>query len=366
MLALMKRSIPVSLTCALMLLFAFGCGQKPPFEKPPIPIKVEAVQSAIPETGLRYSASLVPREQVEIAFKVGGYVQDILQLEGTDMALRDVQKGDQVTRGQVLAGLRDTDYHAKLNHAKSALEEARASLNQAMREFERADRLFQEGALAKSEHDKAREKLEVTRARVSGGESQVQEAEIQLQDTLIKAPLDAVVVARFVERGTLVAPGTKAFGVPDYLLTLVKPGDVITLNVEALQNREFRGIVTAVSPSADPRSRVFEVEVTIANPDGNLKDGMIATVQLSSGVLSEAGPVVPLNAVVRPPGDSQGYMVYVVESREGKQVAHGRRVEIGKVFGNKVAIAKGLNLGEPIITKGATIVFDGAVVTIIP
>ncbi len=367
----------LSATCTLSLII-MGCAQKPPFEKPPIPVKVIAVEPAESEAGLRYSATLAPREQVNLAFKVGGYVDAILQLTGPDGKTHDLQKGDRVAKGTVLVRLRDGDYQAKLNHARSALEEARASLAQATREFERAERLLGQNVVAKDLFDKAREKLDVTKARAKGAESQVEEATIQLRDTVLRSPLDSLVVDRFVERGTLVAPGTRAcvladlgsvkavFGVPDYLLGLVKRGDALKVSVEALQNMDFRGVVTAVSPSADPRSRVFQVEITIDNPGLQLKDGMIAAVQLDRGTADNPLPVVPLNAVVRPPGDPQGYMVFTIAERDGKQTAAGRKVTIGKVFANKVAVTEGLKVGEKVVTLGATIVSEGAHVAVIP
>lgn len=355
-----------------------GCSKKESFEKPPIPVKVQKVTAALPAAGLKYSATLIPREQVDLAFKVGGYVEDILKLPGPDGTLRDVQKGDRVEKSAILARIRDTDYQAKLNHANSSLEEAKASLWQAIREFERYETLFKEDALSKNEFDKYKEKLDVARARVTGAESQVEQAKIDLQDTVLRSPLDALMVNRFVERGTLVAQGTRAFllqdlssvkavvGVPDYLLKEVKPGNSLTVTVEALQNKEFNGIITAVSPSADQRSRVFDVEITVPNPDLELKDGMIGTVKLAGTGQEVAGPTIPLHAVVRPPSDPQGYMVFVLEKRGDSYIARGREVSIGRVFGNKVVILHGLVTGEQIVTTGPTMLSDGCLVDVIP
>jgi RND family efflux transporter MFP subunit len=156
------------------------------------------------------------------------------------------------------------------------------------------------------------------------------------------------------------------FGVPDYILKEIKPGDSLGITVEALRNEEFPGTVTAVSPSADPKGRVFEVEITVPNPGMVLKDGMIAAVRVASIVKEAHGAVAPLHAVVRPPGDSQGFMVFLVREQDGKCYAQGRKVSIGKVFGNKVAITDGLVAGERIVTTGATLVHEGATVQIIP
>jgi RND family efflux transporter MFP subunit len=231
--------------------------------------------------------------------------------------------------------------------------------------------------MAKNDFDKAKEKLDSIKARVSGAESQVEEAQIQLQDTSLRSPMDGVVVARYLERGSLVAPGTRAFtladltsvkavfGVPDYLLKEIKQGASLPIVVEALNNLTAQGIVTAISPSADQRSRVFEVELTIPNPGIQLKDGMIATVRLTSATSESKVPLAPINSVARLPGVAGGHMVYVVETVGGKKFARGRAVKIGTIYENKVAVLEGLAVGELIITLGATIVHDGSEVKVI-
>jgi RND family efflux transporter MFP subunit len=366
--------IAMCVACALCV----GCRREPAFEKPAIPVRVQKVEARHPEAALRYSATLTPREQVDLTFKVGGYVESILQLPDAEGVLRDVQKGDKVTKGQVLATIRDADYLAKLNQARSALDEAEASLVQAQREFDRAERLVEADVMAKNDYDKAKEKLDLIKAKVKGAQSQVEEASIQLQDTVLKAPLDAFVTARLVERGTLAGPGVKAyiltdlsavkavFGVPDRIVSAVGPGHSVNVKVEAVQNREFRGRVSAVSPSADARSRVFEVEITIPNPDYLLRDGMIATVFIGDPRSGEAVPVIPMHAVVRPPGSSKGFMVYVLDESGPWPKARGREVKLGRVFANKVAVGEGLSPGEKIIVTGASLLHEGAKVSVIP
>ena len=135
-----------------------------------------------------------------------------------------------------------------------------------------------------------------------------------------------------------------------------------------MPNRTFRGQITRVAPSADPSSRVFEVEVTIPNQDGALKSGMIAALEVDhrGAAAPTTGRLVPLNAVVRPPGQAQGYAVYVVEGPTGKQHARLRRVELGDVSGNLIRVTSGLQGGERVIVRGATLAVDSQAVRIIP
>src|SRR6185503_17494336 len=79
-------------------------------EKAPTPVKIEAVESYTASGGARYSASIIPGSQVELSFNVGGFVDRIAQVKGVDGHLRNVQQGDSVARGLVLANVRTKDY----------------------------------------------------------------------------------------------------------------------------------------------------------------------------------------------------------------------------------------------------------------
>ena len=65
------------------------------------------------------------------------------------------------------------------------------------------------------------------------------------------------------------------------MIQSVHPGEAIDVTVEAVAATTFAGRVTAIAPTADPQSRVFDVEVTIPNPDGRLRPGMIGTVAVA-------------------------------------------------------------------------------------
>ncbi len=362
----------------LLSVLAAGCErEKEDFVKPPTPVEIETI-APVPLAGSnRYSASLTPKERVNIAFKVEGYVTEIMRLPGPDGAMRILQMGDKVKKGDALARLRDNDYLAALRKAEAAQREELASLREAKVNFARYTKLFADNAVAKSEYDKAREKIEYFQASSERTAHEIEEARIRLGDTVITAPLDAVVFNRMIEVGTLVSPGNTAFtladldavkavfGLPDYLLSRIKTGDELPIRIEAMGNAVVNGMVTAVSPSADAKSRVFDVEVSIPNPDGALRDGMIASVSLEGADAGTPPLAVPIRSIVRNPADPNGFMVYTLESSGGQEIAKGAPVEIADVYGDKVLIKKGVEPGARVVTTGATIVSDGSIVTVI-
>ncbi len=412
---------------------SLGCGAKPK-EAPLKLVKAKPVEMISTQNSQRYSASIAPRTQVDLAFKVGGYIVSVPQVKGSDGQWRYLQQGDVVSKGAVLARVRPTDYAAKVdqakaqaaqtrsslessqarfNEAKSALEaskmqvaEAQAGYNKARLDWERAQTLFASQSLTKTDYDAAhaqfeaaeakldaaksqsaaaqsrvetaRAEIEVARARIKAAEATTTEATIPLEDTTLRAPISGVLLQRKIEVGTLVSPGTvgftvgdltavkAVFGVADLAVGKLKLGDSLAVVTEAFPGEEFRGHITAISPSADPSSRVFAVEVTIPNPQNRLKSGMIASLQVGDTGPTTQVAAVPLTAIVRAKDPANSYAVFVVEEQGGKQVARQRNVALGETIGNSVAITSGVKVGERVITTGAPLVADGEAVQVIP
>jgi RND family efflux transporter MFP subunit len=363
----------------LLAILLCGCGKAEEPAPPPIPVGVRAADAYQGGGEVRYSANIQPYARVDLAFKSGGYLTNILQVKGVDGKMRHVHEGDYVKRGSVLAQVRQSDYEAKVAQAAGQAAAARAALEHASLDLKRARNLYAANSLTKSDYDKAVARYGEALGTVASTGGQVKEVRIALQDTKLKAPTPALVLKRKVEVGDLVNTGTVGFtlantedvkvvfGISDLMLKHVKLGDQLAVTTEALRGRELRGLVTAISPSADPKSRVFDVEITIPNPDQNLKVGMIAAVAVATGQAPTAVTVVPLTAVVRSKTNPEGYALFVVEEKGGKQIARLRdNIELGEVYGNMITVTKGVGVGDPVIVTGATLVNDGQAVRVIP
>lgn len=343
-----------------------GCGAEAAPEAAPLPVTVVQVAGGTGSNGARYSASLTPDAEVQVAFKVSGYVEQLLQVKGADGQPRPVQDGDYVKRGTVLARIRVREY-------QDAERQAAAALTRSKADFDRAAQLYENRSVSKSDYDAAY-------ARYQADQAEHDRAVQALNDCALVAPLDGYVLARSVEVGSLVAPGSPAFevgnlgavkvvfGVPDVMVGSLKAGARQKVRVDAVPGTLFEGRYTRISPVADPASRMFEAEVTIPNGDGRLKPGMIAALEVDHG--APAAPaariLVPLNAVVRPPGSDTGFAVYVVEQKDSQSVARLTLVDLGDISGNEIQVRRGLGGGEGVIVRGATLAVDGAPVRVVP
>lgn len=343
----------------------------------PTPVRVQTVGLSTMNNGTRYSATITPYEQVDLQFKVSGYVRELLQVRGADGRPRAIQQGDTVSKGRVLARVREDDYVERVKHVKAQLTRAEVSLQKAQQDWERASHLFSTQSLTKPDYDSAKAQLDSAQASVVGARAQLAEAQLNLHDSSLAAPMDGVLLQRKVEVGTLATPGTMAFvlgnlsvvkvifGVPDRLLTQLKIGTPLTITTESLRGTEFSGRVTAISPAADTRSRVFNIEVSVANPKQVLKAGMIASLEVNGNKPQQSVTVVPISAITRTHPQSDQYAVFVVEGNGDQQIARTRIVKLGDVLGNTIVVQEGINAGERVITTGTTLVSDGDIVRII-
>lgn len=401
----MKRLTPAIVL--LLTLAAAGCKREEQPTKAVAPVQVEQARNFLPggsaesNEGERYSASILPGSQLELAFRMGGLIAAVHRVGG-----REVQEGDRVARGAVLARLRSEDFGLRVKQAESQLREARsaveahrgqlaeaeAALRQAGRDLERAATLFESRSLTRPELDGARARSEAAQARVdavraqgavieakiSGAQALVDEAKLAESDSVLRAPFDCYILRRLADVGALAAPGRPVFviaglgsakalfGVPDIAVQSIKPGQSLSLTTEALPGTALRGVVSRIAPAADPKTRIFDVEVTIASPPRGLRPGMVASLTLSAP--SQPSPVlgVPLNAVIRMKQDPRRYAVLVVVAdQSGRTVARQREVAIGDAYGGMIVITSGISAGDKVITSGAALLNDGDEVTIL-
>ncbi len=351
-------------------LAAGACKEPPAYQQPPTPVTVARAESRETGTTVRYSATVKPSVEVGLAFKVAGYVDEILTTRDDRGRLRDVQEGDRVVKGAALASVRQSDYQQRVNQIKAGLAEAQAGYENAKLDYDRAARLFEKSSLTKPELEGSKARVDAMAARVEGARAGLREAEIMLGDVVLRAPMSGILIKRMVERGSLVAPGTPAFliadttsikaafGVPDVVVKQLTIGRPQRLTFEALKDDAFDGRITSIAPAPDPVSRVYQIEVTVPNQQGKLEVGFIATLLLADQP-GQAVVTVPLDAIVKPATGSAEYAVFVLDEQNGQQVARLRPVKLGDVLGNAITVTGGLTVGQRVIVRGATLLVDG-------
>jgi RND family efflux transporter MFP subunit len=353
-----------------------GCHHEPAVPaKVPIAVRVADVTPSQSTEGPRYSASFIPYAQVDLTFRTTGYITEVKQIKSADGRTRDVGTGDYVTRGTVLARMRPQDLKNQADESGARVDAAVAQHTQAEQDFNRAKALYANQSLTQPDYDQAQARFDATLAAVNQAKAAERQAQLSLRDADLKAPLSGYILARNIDVGILASPSSAAFtmadtsalkatfGVPEDALDLVGLGESLTLQVQS-EAAQYSGRVTSISPSADARSRVFTVEVTLSNRQNALRPGMIASIELG-GRRGTSQPSVPLSAIVPYPGEAGQFAVVVAEQQSGQWKAHLRRVTVGATHGSSVSVT-GVQTGEKVAAVGAQLLKDGDSLSVIP
>ncbi len=370
------QSFTLSLVICGIALAANGCREAVSTEKPLTPVRTAVVQSIAATGANTYSANIQPYQQVDLAFKSNGYLASIRQVKDTNGKMRNIDQGDWVTKGTILATVSQDDYKEKLQQATAQLARAQANYDRAKLSFDRMTILYKSGAATVSDYDNANAQMLDTQAAIQSSKSSVAEAQIALAYCELRAPFDGWLVKRNVDEGQLVGPTTNGFtisdvrsvkavfGVPDISMEHIRLGSPETVTTDALAG-DFNGHVSSISPSADPKSRVYSVEVTIPNGDNRLKAGMIASITIRSGSEHQQVDVVSLAAVVRSLTRPNGFAVFVPDGDGDRVKVHAQEVDLGATYGNSIAVERGLKTGDRVVTYGSTMIKDGETVRVI-
>jgi RND family efflux transporter MFP subunit len=318
-----------------------------------------------------------------------------------------------------------------VRQAEAGMEAAQADVTLAQSSFERTDDLYQTGSAtqpqedaakaaldsAKSKFDAAQGARDAAQSRVAETEAQISTSQARITDaqsgitaseaavteagaaihaaqaqvvqaqsaaaaqqvplaeTVLRSPLTGVVLARRVEVGSLVGPGSPAFsiadlsrldvvfGIPETEAGRLRVGQRVTLTLGAADTVPVTGTITELAPTADPATRVFDVQVTVPNADGTAKSGMVATLTLGSAAPDTNALVAPLSAIVQSRSHPSGYAVVVVENENGRRVARYRDVQIGPSHGDTIVV-QGLARGVLVVASAPSLLYDGEPVRI--
>jgi RND family efflux transporter MFP subunit len=325
----------------------------------------DADSSAVTQRVVNVEVLTITPEQFEDHISITGTVaaeRDVMVAAEESGVIRQVfvQKGTAVRAGQPIAKIDDTVLRAQY-------DQARAEASLAKETYERQRRLW--------EDEKIGSELTYLQAkyRAETAEASARGLGARLERTTVRAPISGMLDARDVEVGSMVAPGAPvarildidtlkvAAGVPERYAGEIRRGATALVTIDNFRDRDFTGRTRFVGSAVSEQSRTFPIEVAIPNAGGMLKPGMVAKVQLARGAQREA-ILVPREAVVR---TEDGYIVFTVHERGGKQVAQATPVTTGSGAANRVVIESGLSATDRVIVVGQHQVTDGDVLEIV-
>ncbi len=287
-------------------------------------------------------------------------VGSVRAVQGADLAAESpgivsaihFQNGAEVNEGDLLLEL-DTEAEA------ATLRSAEAEADLAQTVYARTKSLRASNAVPQSDLDAADSQLRKITA-------QVEQLRAAISKKQVRAPFTGRLGIREVNLGQFVEHGDKIvslqsldpvfidFLLPQQLISTLSPGQKILVRTDAYPGRDFEGTLTAINSEVDRVTRNIRLQGTLQNPDGALRPGMFARVEIFPGGADEVLRV-PLTAVLRA---SYGDSVFVILEKPGADgetelVVEQRFIRTGRTMGDFIAVTEGLKAGDQVVSAGA-------------
>jgi RND family efflux transporter MFP subunit len=418
----MTNSSRLFLSTFLLLAFAAllaGCDQDETqadaSKSAPIrPIKTITVQSTVSKFQRKYSAVVLPSQEVELSFRVSGRIVELA-----------IRSGLEVQKGDIVAQLDTRDFKAEIAQLESQIEQAKAQMqvmtsgaraediaslraavaaaqaqvDAAKDQVARSRYLFERQVIAKARLDSDLTSLRVAEAELKAKEQELvkgqagarredvvaQEAVIRglksqlrslndkLSDATLRAPFDGIIAARKVEIfSNIQAKETVAtlqnlsspnltFDVPGpdvYKLAKIKELDLKVV-LDSIPDHEFEAIRGEFSTQADAATQTYRARVVIQNPDGEpILPGMTGSVVVTAEQEGASVFMLPISAIA---SEADGKPFVWIVNLENNRTAR-RDVVTGEAVGTNIAISDGLEEGDVVVTAGVSALQESMVV----
>lgn len=323
-------------------------------------VKVEKVKIGEIKSVVSAPGRVSPENEVNISSDIMGKLTRL-----------NVEEGDRVRRGQIVAELDRTREEAAVEIAGSSLRSAEASFEMKKATFERREKLFEKQLISREEFEAGETEYKMAKLAVDERRASLKSALESLEKTIIRSPLEGVVTRLNVEEGEIVVTGT--MNNPGTVLMVlsdlahmeveceVDETDIVDLEVhqaaeiqvDAFGDTIFKGHVVEVSNAGktiysgtQEEMTNFQVKVAFDSTDSRLRPGMSSTVDII--VASEDSAVmVPIQCVVQRGEEKEKKSgVFVVE----KDKAVFREVETGISSETDIQVTEGIEEGEPVIS----------------
>ncbi|BBD09508.1 efflux transporter, RND family, MFP subunit [Desulfovibrio ferrophilus] len=345
--------------------------------KRPVPVEVAPIRQGHIELKRTFSGTLEAAAEFVVAPKVDGRV---VRLE--------VDLGDTVTRGQIVAELDSREHsqavleaQAELAVAEATHFEAQSALEIASREFQRIEKLRKTGVVSASQHDSAQAEqlgkqaaLKVAAARMSKAEASLASARIRLSYTKVSAEWNSggearVIAQRFVDEGETVSENTPLVSIVELdpitgvILVTEKEyahmviGQEVAIATDAYPGRIFTGAISRIAPVFSRSTRQARVEISTPNPDGQLKPGMFIRTTVIMQSLDQA-TLVPDQALT-----TRDNRIGVFLLDEGAGTVTWKEVTVGIREGNTAQVM-GQDLVGRVVTLGQQFIQHGSAVKV--
>jgi len=358
-----------------------------------VPVHAVAAQAIVGGSAgagsiLDASGYVVARRQATVASKITARMVEL-----------DIEEGDHVEAGQIIAKLDDTNIRAALNEAgaqldfaKASLAETQVNLTNAQRDYDRQQKLLQGHFVSQAAVDNSQTTVDALRAQLATQHSNVEVvsramtmAQKNMDDTIVRAPFSGIVTVKAAQPGEMVSPVSAGGGftrtgigtivdmdsleiqvdVNENFINRVQPKQQVTARLNAYPDWQIPGHVIAVIPTADRSKGTVTVRIALDQKDARILPEMGVRVSFL-GEQPGADAAAATSAVSLPAAAVQGAgsagTVFVVHD----DTVERRAVRLGAPSGADVTVIAGLTAGTRVAVGDFSALKDGAKIRIEP
>lgn len=336
-----------------------ACSKAAPPEEPVRAVKVMTVRHASLNATQEFSGEVRPRIESRLGFRVAG-----------KLVRREVELGQRVKAGEVLARLDPQDFRLAADAAQAQFGAAVTNRDLAAADFKRFKELREQNFISGAELERRDAALKAAQAQVDQAQAQLASQRNHGSYTTLVADAAGVVTAVEAEPGQVVSAGQPVvrvaqdgprdavFAVPEDKLAVMRQGSAVEVRVWPGQT-QLTGRVREVSASADPVTRTYQVKVAL---EGKQPPPLGATVTVFPKLRSEqrvAAIKLPTSALRQ---DGQATAVWVLDPKT--MTVASQTVQIATADGNEAVVAGGLQDGQLVVSAGVHVLSPGQKVTI--
>lgn len=325
-----------------------GCGKKEVATKTePVRVKTIAVAPADISEARSFSGTVQESSGSTISFATAGTIQRM-----------NVQTGDRVAKGQLIATVDDSQLRHAYDISKATLDEAQDAYN-------RMKKLHDAGSLP----DMKWVEVENALRQAKSAEAIARKA---LNDAALYAPMSGYVADKLADAGQVVAPGIPVvkivtidpvkvnISVPENEIASINEGRGSSITVSALGGAAFSGKVKEKGVSANPLTRSYDVKIEVSNPEHRLLPGMICDVVLDGESGESQTAIVLPNGAVLLDADNRNFVWLAKDGHAHKQI-----VGVRGMTDSGLIIGSGVSAGDSVIVAGQQKVSENTPVVVI-
>ncbi len=352
-----KKALLLTLSITLL----FSCGNKE--KKAPMPVKPVKYQlvNYINSNQSRTFSGLAQTEKIiNLSFRNSGIITEL-----------NIGLGQKVRKGQLLAKLDNVQSRLAYEQALTQVNSSKSQMNTMKLNLNRIRSLYEKGSASLSDFENAKNGFKTAQQSYQSAKRGLDIQAEHIKFGYIYAPANGIIASVSAEVDENVNPGKViatlnagktmeiALGLPESIINNIAENMPVTIQFSALKNKQFKGKVKEVSPSASSSTATYPVKISILSPTNMIKSGMAADVTFKFETEKQTELkkiIVPTNVVGE---DSNGKFVFILKGKGDTVTVQKQKVTIGNLTTDGFEIIEGLQVGDKIATAGLQSLLNG-------